>query len=104
MIPALIVFVITYVLMLAFQKYRPYIALTSALVFVAMGYAGLFPAHRRALHARCGPHRLRLHLAGLGHLILLLFEKLRKKTIRSFVFYVSGYGGRGCSPFVLLRS
>ncbi|MBR5560506.1 MAG: arsenic transporter [Clostridia bacterium] len=42
MIPALIVFVITYVLMLAFQKYRPYIALTSALVYIVMGYMGLY--------------------------------------------------------------
>lgn len=42
MIPALIVFVITYVLMLGFQKYRPYIALSSALVYVIMGYAGLY--------------------------------------------------------------
>lgn len=42
MIPALIVFVITYVLMLAFQKYRPYIALTSALIFIVMGYMGVY--------------------------------------------------------------
>ena len=42
MIPALIVFVITYVLMLAFQKYRPYIALTSALLYVVMGYMGVY--------------------------------------------------------------
>ncbi|MBQ7887594.1 MAG: anion permease [Clostridia bacterium] len=42
MIPALIVFVITYVLMLAFQRYRPYIALTSALIFIVMGYMGVY--------------------------------------------------------------
>lgn len=42
MIPALTVFVITYVLMLAFQKYRPYIALTSALLYVVMGYMGVY--------------------------------------------------------------
>lgn len=42
MIPALIVFVITYVLMLAFQKYRPYIALSSALIFIVMGYMGVY--------------------------------------------------------------
>lgn len=42
MIPALIVFVITYVLMLSFQKYRPYIALTSALIFIVMGYMGVY--------------------------------------------------------------
>ena len=42
MIPALIVFVVTYVLMLSFQKYRPYIALCSAVIMLAMGYLGLF--------------------------------------------------------------
>ncbi len=42
MILALIIFIITYVLMLAFQKYRPYIALGSAAVFVALGLFGVF--------------------------------------------------------------
>ena len=37
MIPALILFAVTYVLMLVFSKYRPYIALTSALVFIVTG-------------------------------------------------------------------
>ena len=37
MIYALILFAITYVLMLTFSKYRPYIALGSALVFILTG-------------------------------------------------------------------
>lgn len=37
MISALAVFAVTYVLMLVFGKYRPYIALTSALVFIVSG-------------------------------------------------------------------
>jgi len=37
MIPALILFALTYVLMLTFSKYRPYIALGSALVFIISG-------------------------------------------------------------------
>ena len=37
MIPALILFAVTYVLMLIFSKYRPYIALASALVFIVTG-------------------------------------------------------------------
>ncbi len=41
MIGALILFVLTYVLMLAFSKYRPYIALASALVFVVTGMLSL---------------------------------------------------------------
>ena len=37
MLYALILFAITYVLMLTFSKYRPYIALGSALVFILTG-------------------------------------------------------------------
>ncbi len=37
MLPALILFALTYVLMLAFSKYRPYIALGSALIFIVTG-------------------------------------------------------------------
>ena len=37
MIPALILFAATYVLMLVFSKYRPYIALASALIFILTG-------------------------------------------------------------------
>ena len=37
MIPALILFAVTYVLMLIFGKYRPYIAIASGIVFIATG-------------------------------------------------------------------
>lgn len=37
MIPALILFALTYILMLIFSKYRPYIALGSALIFIVSG-------------------------------------------------------------------
>ena len=37
MLPALILFAVTYVLMLVFSKYRPYIALASALIFILTG-------------------------------------------------------------------
>lgn len=37
MIPAIALFAVTYVLMLLFSKYRPYIALASALVFIVSG-------------------------------------------------------------------
>ena len=38
LIPSIIIFVITYILMFAFQKFRPYIAITSAMVFIILGY------------------------------------------------------------------
>ena len=37
MIPAIILFAVTYVLMLTFSKYRPYIALASGLIFIVSG-------------------------------------------------------------------
>ena len=42
MVVALVIFIITYILMLSFQRYRPWIALVSAAVFVVLGYFGLF--------------------------------------------------------------
>lgn len=42
MTAALIIFGMTYVLMLAFQNLRPWIALTSALIFIIMGSSGMF--------------------------------------------------------------
>ena len=40
---ALILFVLTYVFMFSMQKIRPYIAVFSALIFVAVGLFGIFP-------------------------------------------------------------
>ncbi len=37
MIPAIILFAVTYVLMLTFEKYRPYIAIASGVIFIATG-------------------------------------------------------------------
>ena len=47
MVPAIILFAATYVLMLTFSKYRPYIALASGLIFVISGMLplnGILPA------------------------------------------------------------
>lgn len=41
MIPSLIIFVVTYIAMMAFQKFRPYIALASAIIFIASGLLGV---------------------------------------------------------------
>ncbi|MBO5111625.1 MAG: arsenic transporter [Clostridia bacterium] len=43
MIPALILFAITYVLMLVFSKYRPYIAIASGIIFIV---AGILPLNQ----------------------------------------------------------
>lgn len=41
-VAALIIFAITYILMLAFQKIRPYVTIGSALIFVCLGLAAQF--------------------------------------------------------------
>ncbi len=43
MLPALILFALTYILMLTFSKYRPYIALASGLIFII---TGMLPANQ----------------------------------------------------------
>ncbi len=43
MLPAIILFTVTYVLMIAFGKYRPYIALTSGAIFII---SGMLPANQ----------------------------------------------------------
>ena len=42
MVLALVIFLITYALMLMLQKWRPYIALASAAVFVILGCCGVY--------------------------------------------------------------
>ncbi len=42
MTAALIIFIVLYVLMFAFQKYRPYIALGGGAVFIILGLCGLY--------------------------------------------------------------
>ena len=47
MLPAILLFAATYVLMLTFSKYRPYFALTSGLIFIVTGMlplAGIIPS------------------------------------------------------------
>ena len=50
---ALILFCVTYVLMFAFQKIRPYVAVLSAVIFVVVGSIGLFPAFSYSCVSRC---------------------------------------------------
>lgn len=49
MITTLVIFVITYALMFAFQKIRPYVALGAAALFVIIGTLGVFPEFRYSL-------------------------------------------------------
>ena len=48
MILALILFAVTYVLMLRLQQYRPWVALCSAVLFIVLGEAGVYGFSLRA--------------------------------------------------------
>ena len=50
---ALAIFVITYVLIFAVEKGRPYIALASAVVFVVLGIIRVFPEYSYGPLAFC---------------------------------------------------
>ena len=76
MIPALIVFVITYVLMLAFQKYRPYIALSSALIFIVMGYLGVYEMNILTALAAVDYNVLLMMSGTMGLVTLVIASKM----------------------------
>lgn len=52
MILALILFAVTYVLMLWLQQYRPWVALCSAVLFIVLGEAGSTSFHPRRAAGR----------------------------------------------------
>ena len=58
MLPAIILFALTYVLMLTFSKYRPYIALISGVLFIV---TGMLP-----LGGNCTPIGASANITGIG--------------------------------------
>ncbi len=79
MVVALIIFLITYILMLSFQKYRPYIVLGSAAVFVILGIingqTGLFRENLTIGTALAAvDYNVLLMIAGTMGLVTLFIE------------------------------
>ncbi len=58
MLPAIFLFAVTYVRMLVFGKYRPYIALASGVIFIV---TGMLP-----LGGNCTPIGASANIAGIG--------------------------------------
>lgn len=52
-ITALVIFAITYILMMAFQKIRPYVAVASAIIFIALGIVAAVNPGRKPHTNRC---------------------------------------------------
>ena len=76
MVFALILFALTYVLMFAFQKIRPYVAITSAVIFVAVGSLGLFPDYSYSVAEAIGQidWNVLLMIAGTMGTVYLFIE------------------------------
>lgn len=73
MILALVIFLITYALMLSLQKYRPWIALCSAAVFLILGLCGVY-ALTPAAALMAVDYNVLLMIAGTMGIVLLFIE------------------------------
>ncbi len=73
MIPALIIFLVTYALMLTLQKYRPWIALSSAAVFLVLGLVGVYDLTPGTALAAVD-YNVLLMIAGTMGLVTLFIE------------------------------
>lgn len=72
---ALILFIITYILMLSFQKWRPWIALSSAAVFVVLGCLGTLGAPMNFLTAlESVDYNVLLMIGGTMGIVTLFIE------------------------------
>ena len=76
MIPALVVFALTYILMLAFQAWRPWIALSSAVIFIVMGYLGLFSMNVLSALSAVDYNVLMMIAATMGLVSLFIESKM----------------------------
>ena len=74
MIPALCIFLLVYILMLALPKYRPWIALSGAAVFIVLGLAGVYElTPLQALGAV--DYNVLLMIAGTMGIVTLFIER-----------------------------
>lgn len=73
MILALAIFLITYALMLSLQKYRPWIALCSAAVFLILGLCGIYELTPAAA-LMAVDYNVLLMIAGTMGIVLLFIE------------------------------
>lgn len=73
MVLALIIFLITYVLMFSIQKWRPYIALASAAVFIILGFFGFYEINILSALSSVD-YNVMLMIAGTMGLVTLFIE------------------------------
>ena len=73
---AMVLFILTYVLMFSFQKIRPYVAVVSAVIFVAVGSLGVFPDYSYTVTEAVGEidWNVLLMIAGTMGTVFLFIE------------------------------
>ena len=88
---AAILFVVTYVLMFAFQKIRPYVAVLSAVIFVVVGSIGVFPDFRYTVGDALGQidWNVILMIAGtMGTVFLFIESKMPQRMSDILVSHI----------------
>ena len=88
---AAILFVVTYVLMFAFQKIRPYVAVLSAVIFVVVGSIGVFPDFRYTVGDALGQidWNVILMIAGtMGTVFLFIESKMPQRMSDLLVSHI----------------
>lgn len=86
MIYALILFIVTYILMLAFQKQRPWIALFSAVSFIILGMLGVFGKKFGFVEAITAvDYNVLLMIAGTMGIVVLFIESKMPALIADFL-------------------
>ena len=88
MILALILFAVTYVLMLRLQQYRPWVALCSAVLFIVLGEAGVYEFSLRAA-LQAVDYNVLLMMAGtMGTVALFIESKMPARLAEMLIVRV----------------
>ena len=88
MIPALVIFAVTYLLMLALPKERPWVALCSAVLFIVLGEAGVYEFSLRAA-LQAVDYNVLLMMAGtMGTVALFIESKMPARLAEMLIVRV----------------
>ena len=88
MILALILFAVTYVLMLRLQQYRPWVALCSAVLFIVLGEAGVYEFSLRAALQAVDYNVLLMMAATMGTVALFIESKMPARLAEMLIVRV----------------
>ena len=85
---ALVLFAVTYLLMLRLPQYRPWVALCSAAVFIALGELGMYDFSLRAALAAVDYNVLLMMAGTMGTVALFIESKMPAKLAEMLIVHV----------------